>query len=140
MKTRKTDKRKHSEKAAAVKTLERKGYTYNGGELWKPPLGKPPDFDLLDYWKAKAGKAESLLQDARKKIAELGQGGEVKELPMNAYEKHSLLADHIQDMEKRLGAYLWMPGCEKTDRHARCLIYSIKASRDAIAEMLNRPV
>lgn len=24
---------------AAVKTLEAAGYTYHGGELWKPPLG-----------------------------------------------------------------------------------------------------
>jgi hypothetical protein len=26
---------------AAIKTLEHLGYTYHGGELWKPPLGKP---------------------------------------------------------------------------------------------------
>lgn len=29
---------------AAVKTLEMSGYTYHGGELWKPPLGKAPDY------------------------------------------------------------------------------------------------
>ncbi|WP_151963627.1 hypothetical protein [Acinetobacter oleivorans] len=28
--------------------LERAGYTDNGGELMRPPLGKPPRFDLLD--------------------------------------------------------------------------------------------
>ena len=31
-------------KDAAVKTLERLGYTYHGGEEWKPLLDKPP------YW------------------------------------------------------------------------------------------
>jgi len=35
-------------KEAAVKTLEGNGYTYHGGELWQPPLGDPPDFDLID--------------------------------------------------------------------------------------------
>jgi hypothetical protein len=28
----------------AVKTLESMGYTYHGGEYWKPPLGKKPDW------------------------------------------------------------------------------------------------
>lgn len=27
---------------AAVKTLRNLGYTYNGGEVWKPPLGDLP--------------------------------------------------------------------------------------------------
>lgn len=31
-------------KTAAVATLERKGYTWCGGEEWKPPLGKPPAY------------------------------------------------------------------------------------------------
>jgi hypothetical protein len=30
-----------SESQAAIATLARLGYTYHGGELWKPPLGKP---------------------------------------------------------------------------------------------------
>lgn len=30
-----------NEEKAAVKTLKHLGYTYHGGELWKPPLGKP---------------------------------------------------------------------------------------------------
>jgi hypothetical protein len=29
---------------AAVRTLESLGYTYHGGELWKPPLGNCPTF------------------------------------------------------------------------------------------------
>ena len=32
---------------AAVATLKSLGYTYHGGEQWKPPLGKKPDFDLI---------------------------------------------------------------------------------------------
>lgn len=33
---------------AASRTLSKLGYTDCGGELWKPPLGKKPDFDLID--------------------------------------------------------------------------------------------
>jgi hypothetical protein len=33
-----------SEELAAVKTLKSLDYTYHGGELWKPPIGKPPRF------------------------------------------------------------------------------------------------
>lgn len=39
---------------SAVKTLEQLGYTYHGGELWKPPLGKAPDFNLIDSLRADA--------------------------------------------------------------------------------------
>lgn len=37
---------------AAAATLEKLGYTYHGGELWKPPLGKPPHWVLQPYQRA----------------------------------------------------------------------------------------
>ncbi|RZN40412.1 hypothetical protein FEK48_13250 [Escherichia sp. E2593] len=43
---------------AAVETLERHGFTWCGGEQWKPPLGLPPAFisndraELQEYRKA----------------------------------------------------------------------------------------
>lgn len=40
---------------AAVRTLEQKGYTYHGGELWKPPIGKPPRFITEDAAAQAAG-------------------------------------------------------------------------------------
>jgi len=33
---------------SAAATLQRLGYTFEGGELWKPPLGEAPNFDLVD--------------------------------------------------------------------------------------------
>lgn len=30
------------EAIAAIRTLEMSGYTYHGGDLWKPPVGKRP--------------------------------------------------------------------------------------------------
>lgn len=37
---------------AAAATLEKLGYTYHGGEVWKPPLGKPPHWALQPYQSA----------------------------------------------------------------------------------------
>jgi hypothetical protein len=34
--------------SSAIDTLRLMGYTYHGGDLWKPPLGEAPDFDRLD--------------------------------------------------------------------------------------------
>lgn len=36
---------------SASRTLERLRYTDNGGDLWKPPLGEKPDFNLMDKLK-----------------------------------------------------------------------------------------
>lgn len=40
---------------AAIETLNRLGYTYSGGELWEPPLGKAPAFTAPDLLNAAAG-------------------------------------------------------------------------------------
>lgn len=37
---------------SAARTLGHLRYTDNGAELWKPPLGEKPDFNLLDQLKA----------------------------------------------------------------------------------------
>ncbi|MBN9356211.1 MAG: hypothetical protein J0I15_07175 [Herbaspirillum huttiense] len=47
---------------AACLTLERLGYTWEGGAEWKPPLGKAPNFDLLD-----AARAE--IEELRQQLA-----------------------------------------------------------------------
>ena len=41
---------------AAKRTLENLGYTYKGGKVWKPPLGKAPDFDLLNEQRERADR------------------------------------------------------------------------------------
>nr|WP_294974926.1 hypothetical protein [uncultured Pseudomonas sp.] len=48
---------------SAGKTLEHIGYTDNGGELWKPPLGTKPDFDLIDELRA---ENDALRKDAER--------------------------------------------------------------------------
>lgn len=57
----------HQKLAAAVATLESMKYTWNGGVRWKPPLGKKPDFDLLDQ---KQADFDQLAQDYYKVIQE----------------------------------------------------------------------
>lgn len=57
---------------AAKATLDRLGYTDNGGQLWKPPLGKKPDFDLIDQLKAAA------LEDLRLRTELMEQFNQLK--------------------------------------------------------------
>lgn len=44
---------------AAIRTLEAKGYTWRGGEQWAPPIGNPPDFDLIDSLRTKIAELEA---------------------------------------------------------------------------------
>jgi|GEM_PF-7081903 len=53
----------NDKKDAAVATLENLGYTHEGGNLWKPPLGKAPDFNLLDTLHARIASLEAQLSE-----------------------------------------------------------------------------
>lgn len=57
---------------ASKATLERLGYSDNGGQLWKPPLGKKPDFDLIDQLNAAA------LEDLRLRTELMEQFNQLK--------------------------------------------------------------
>ena len=48
-----------AEHDAAVRTLTRLGYTYHGGEEWKPPLGPAPRFDRIDLAAMRAAAEKS---------------------------------------------------------------------------------
>ena len=50
---------------AAILTLQGKGYTYHGGQLWKPPIGKKPDFDLLDAAQATIVEQAKMIEHLR---------------------------------------------------------------------------
>lgn len=74
---------------AACLTLERLGYTWEGGAEWKPPLGKAPNFDMLD-----AARAE--IDELRRQLASY----EVRVDASPEFIKHSLArlsADAGQD-------------------------------------------
>ena len=60
-----------SKNTAAIATLERMGYTYHGGELWKPPLGKALDFDLVDRIHARMEAAEARARQAEDNLITL---------------------------------------------------------------------
>ena len=49
---------------AAIATLTSLGYTWIGGEQWKPPIGKAPDFNLLDAKNARIAELEDQLAAA----------------------------------------------------------------------------
>jgi hypothetical protein len=48
---------------AAKSTLDRIGYIDNGGQLWKPPIGKKPDFDLIDQLKGDVEALRECVED-----------------------------------------------------------------------------
>lgn len=53
--------------SSAVKTLESLGYVWNGGEQWKPPIGKAPDYitqcDEIDNTVTQRGERYGLFAD-----------------------------------------------------------------------------
>ena len=59
---------------------------------------------------------------------------------MNIYEKSGLIREQIEDAEKRLGAYLWAEGCDKTNKYAQMLIREINACRRELNTMLKQPI
>lgn len=55
---------------AAIATLTAMGYTYNGGQQWKPPVGKKPNFALIDRLKCQLEVSEDTRQVLRKCLAQ----------------------------------------------------------------------
>ena len=51
--------------SSAVKTLESLGYVWNGGELWRPPIGKAPSYitDEIDDTVTQRGERYGLFVD-----------------------------------------------------------------------------
>lgn len=58
------------ETAAAIATLTDMGYTYSGGQHWKPPIGKKPDFDLIDRLRCQLEVSEDTRQLLRSCLAQ----------------------------------------------------------------------
>ncbi|GAQ30263.1 hypothetical protein SAMD00023378_3946 [Ralstonia sp. NT80] len=59
--------RMEEERAAAVLTLMQKGYTYAGGQLWKPPLGAPPAWTVYE-----TQASRDVLAERRRQVEEEG--------------------------------------------------------------------
>lgn len=57
---------------AAIATLTSLGYTWIGGEQWKPPIGKAPDFNLLDAKNARIAELESQLAAVQQGVQPIG--------------------------------------------------------------------
>jgi hypothetical protein len=55
---------------AAIATLTAMGYTYNGGQAWKPPIGKKPDFGLIDRLRCQLEVSEDTRQVLRSCLAQ----------------------------------------------------------------------
>jgi len=101
-----------NEKDAAVSTLQNLGYTYQGGMLWKPPLGKAPDFNMLDSLRARAASLEDQLiaQANRAVMAEQQVAALTQRLDM----ANRLNTDARNQLAQQLPALRAMPAWEPT--------------------------
>lgn len=63
-----------SEASAAIATLQHLGYAYCGGEHWKPPIGKKPDFDLINTLRAERDALQLRLNAADQALDEADDG------------------------------------------------------------------
>lgn len=57
---------------SAVRTLEQLGYTDEGGEFWKPPIGKAPDFDFIDSLRAEIASIHQAITDPENQPSQFG--------------------------------------------------------------------
>jgi len=88
---------------AAVKTLEAKGYKWNGGEFWKPSLVETPDFNTVDGQRTRINELELLLAEKmeehrtyrNKTLAAIKKTDKALRKALAVlYEQHELLCDH----------------------------------------------
>lgn len=56
------DRQQLEKSEAAIRTLNRLGYTWTGGSEWRPPLGPVPNFDLLDAKDAEIGRLKDRIE------------------------------------------------------------------------------
>ena len=86
----------HSAASAAIKTLQALGYTHSGGELWKPPIGQAPNFDLIDNLRARIARLEAEL------VAEAGRTAQQKLRADQMTEQHRMQAAMNAEARKAL--------------------------------------
>ena len=86
------------EKAQSAKrTLESLGYTDNGGELWKPPIGPKPNFCLMDSYRHRIEELEN--DEVRQHLANAEHQLHIAELA-----KNNLRASRNAQFRKRKAA------------------------------------
>ena len=123
--------------ATAMATLEQLGYTNAGGELWKPPIGAKPNFDLVDSLRAERDALQAKL-DAITKEAETNQKwaflewrdkAEALQAEVSAFEKYLKEGETpIQRLEREI-----------KDGHALMTVYGhALAERDALRAELDK--
>ena len=84
-----------SEASAAIATLQHLGYAYCGGEHWKPPIGKKPDFDLIDTLRAERDDLQLRLNTADQRIDELTQSKDEQVALMPVERSYDVRAKQI---------------------------------------------
>lgn len=86
----------HSAASAAIKTLQGLGYTHSGGEIWKPPIGQAPNFDLIDNLRTRIARLEAEL------VTEAGRTAQQKLRADQMTEQHRMQAAMNAEARKAL--------------------------------------
>ena len=105
------------------KQLERLGYTDNGGELMKPPIGDAPKFDLLDELQRRNQMLNDNIKEQGQKLVYQNEVIETQA------EKLLCLRDEKAELQKRVDAvkqliqeYRDPPTEDKTFCHALSIV------------------
>lgn len=87
---------------SAERTLQRLGYQDRGGQEWAPPIGKAPDFDLIDSLRSRIAELEArkplpLSDDERLRLR-----SDVARAIWDVMREHEDRCDHaLEDVEPR---------------------------------------
>lgn len=105
---------------AAIATLEHLGYTYHGGEMWKPPLGPAPNFSLIDQLhaeidalKEQLGSYPAQIVDSDKILSDIcdlfkiGEDARTRSAIMTNIENINDFADKLHAIERE---FFMVPG------------------------------
>ena len=105
---------------AAIATLEHLGYTYHGGEMWKPPLGPAPNFSLIDQLhaeidalKEQLGSYPAQIVDSDKILSDMcdlfkiGEDARTRSAIMTNIENVNDFADKLHAIERE---FFMVPG------------------------------
>lgn len=88
--------------ARAERSLTLAGYTYHGGELWKPPLGPRPDFNkvaltvneaIRTMWPSLPEALQALVNEAERSAADAKKGRF-----NSSHEAYGVIAEEVAEL------------------------------------------
>lgn len=87
---------------AAERTLQRLGYQDRGGQQWAPPIGKAPDFDLIDRLRSRIAELErQLVAEARATAEHKLRADQLAQQHRMQAQMHAQATQQLAELEAR---------------------------------------